>query len=448
MVDIVSAVFSAAKLLYSVVKAAQSNKKQLKRLGERVERLLRTIEPQLSRAHADHVVALTECLKDAVTHVGRFNKRNFLQRVVHARGDKDAIAKLNDRLSVCCNDLVLSLGVQNAGDVRALFNKLEDEQDAKEDMQVVLETVRDEAALKEGFEEYVTEVARQNPHQHDANLIRASALQKWNEDLNAAAVVGGGEDDEQLRAVRQSVRTFIQDQGKTVKRVPPTAAVGTTASSSGMASSDTVEDIRRIAFSDIMMLQKIGSGAFSDVFLGEWISRGVPVAVKRLKMASLSAETEQQFRAELRAMVGLSDAYTASVLGVCLEPCYCIVMELATDGSLEALIHGGGELSWSRKLQLAEDVCTCVHYLHTMAPRNEVILHEDLKPANFILCKGNRLKVCDFGMSATRRESATQTGVALNGGSVPYQAPEVLLGNVRLFCEGKMMRRRRMVMTR
>ena len=59
------------------------------------------------------------------------------------------------------------------------------------------------------------------------------------------------------------------------------------------------------------------------------------------------------------------------------------------------------------------------------------ILHRDLKPANLLVTRHLQVKIADFGLSMQRDSSLEEGGVGaveLNGGTVAYSAPEVLLG--------------------
>jgi serine/threonine-protein kinase len=70
-------------------------------------------------------------------------------------------------------------------------------------------------------------------------------------------------------------------------------------------------------------------------------------------------------------------------------------------------------------------LCAALDHAH-----EERIAHRDLKPANLMSVKSSgRLKVMDFGISATLSDTATRVSrVASSSGSPPYMSPQQMLG--------------------
>ena len=58
-------------------------------------------------------------------------------------------------------------------------------------------------------------------------------------------------------------------------------------------------------------------------------------------------------------------------------------------------------------------------YLHS-----EGVLHRDIKPSNVLIATSGHIKLADFGLSSTFMKQGLSFG-----GTLPYTAPEVLLGD-------------------
>jgi len=73
---------------------------------------------------------------------------------------------------------------------------------------------------------------------------------------------------------------------------------------------------------------------------------------------------------------------------------------------------------------MAKDVAQGMNWLHRSNPP---IIHRDLKPTNLLVDENWTVKICDFGLSAVRRqENITDNGIA--PGTPLWMSPEVLQG--------------------
>jgi serine/threonine protein kinase len=213
----------------------------------------------------------------------------------------------------------------------------------------------------------------------------------------------------------------------------------------------------------------LGTGSFAQVFSARW--RGTSVAVKRFEPSGLQyagargthssmapgtgvgggVETgtlhvgswwldndgeslDARLARELSLLSSLRHPHIVAVYGVVRRP-GMIVMELATGGSLAALLRHADlhALPWSKRREILMGVASGVEFLHACTPP---VIHLDLKSANIVLSEAPAWnpKVTDFGLSMFKqnretRKSDDRTAEAAPGGTVKYMAPEVARGD-------------------
>ncbi|CAI8048431.1 Probable serine/threonine-protein kinase SIS8 [Geodia barretti] len=175
-----------------------------------------------------------------------------------------------------------------------------------------------------------------------------------------------------------------------------------------------------VVYSEVVVQETLDRGAFGEVCRSTW--RGNDVAVKLFSTGRPTPETMEAFQREVYVMNCLRHPNVVLLLGACqTPPKLAIIMEYVAGGSLHQLVHVDKTvLSESQIASLATDICRGLQYLHSIN-----VLHRDLKSKNVLLtgpipCQA---KLCDFGLSRMRLESATMTG---NIGTVHWTAPEVL----------------------
>jgi len=104
-----------------------------------------------------------------------------------------------------------------------------------------------------------------------------------------------------------------------------------------------------------------------------------------------------------------------------------LVMDLV-EGRTSSQVIASTQLGQSELLDIAEQVLDALVVAHASG-----IVHRDLKPRNLLLDQRRRVRILDFGIARLMDDEAFRTVVTTHGmvwGSLEYQAPEQLTGNV------------------
>ncbi len=166
------------------------------------------------------------------------------------------------------------------------------------------------------------------------------------------------------------------------------------------------------------IIDRIGAGGMSDVYLAHDHSLNRQVAVKILKTEFAEDKNfVAKFRAEAQAAAGLEHPNIVNIYDVGSEGgLYFIVMEYVEGITLKTYISKKGRLSYNEALSIAIQVGRGIEAAH-----NKGIIHRDIKPQNIIISKEGNVKVMDFGIA---RAASSNTINADLMGSVHYASPE------------------------
>lgn len=196
----------------------------------------------------------------------------------------------------------------------------------------------------------------------------------------------------------------------------PIGYVNTGAPASLLASSTATlaGHTQELEFRDIILLEKIGKGAFGEVRKGTWF--GSTVAVKFF--SDHTAEAAEMFAKEVGLISSLKHPNIVSCYGACTSHGMdknCMVMEFVPS-SLTGLLRQG-PLDVLQVLSIAKGIACGMCYLH-----KQNIIHRDLKPSNILIDAHLTPKIADFGVSRASDGTQTMTGI----GTPLYMAPEML----------------------
>lgn len=184
---------------------------------------------------------------------------------------------------------------------------------------------------------------------------------------------------------------------------------------------DAQQTLRGIAVEErYTLLAEIGRGGMGIVYKAEDMQQHREVAIKVLPPnLAESEEHRTRFFREAQIIANLRHPHIVTILEI--NPFqHFIVMEYLSGGTLK---------QWKQRqnadgmaaLPLLLPVLDALHTVHQNG-----IVHRDLKPENLLLTADNALKLTDFGIAHITGATITHTGVHL--GTIPYMAPEQILG--------------------
>ena len=179
-----------------------------------------------------------------------------------------------------------------------------------------------------------------------------------------------------------------------------------------------------IDFDELKFLDRIGRGAYSEVYRGMY--RETDVAIKMIHGdITIAEESLAAFEKEVNILRRIRHPNVLQFMGACRQPPYlCIVSEFEPNGSLFKILHQKDTpLSLSDKVKLAMGTAVGMHYLHQNKP---TIVHGDLKSANILVRSDLHVRICDFGLS--RVNESTARFASPKFGTVEWCAPEILQG--------------------
>ncbi len=140
----------------------------------------------------------------------------------------------------------------------------------------------------------------------------------------------------------------------------------------------------------------VAEGGWSIVYKGVHSLLNLPVAIKMLKhnMAS-DKDHMEKFRNEARIIASLNHENIVKVYDI--ENLYrtvFIVMEHLDGVTLRHILENRLRLPFNRIINVLTQVCSGLDYAHKQG-----IVHQDVKPGNIFVQKGDRVKIVDFGLA-------------------------------------------------
>ncbi|KAF8343416.1 casein kinase I [Amanita rubescens] len=168
--------------------------------------------------------------------------------------------------------------------------------------------------------------------------------------------------------------------------------------------------------------KKIGSGSFSDIYVGVNIQLATQVAIK-FEPANSRHRLLKSEAYIYKALAGGVGVPTIHWYGTAECDCNAMVLDLLGP-SLEDLFNlCGRKFTLKTVLLLADQMITRIEFIHS---RN--FIHRDIKPDNFLIGIGmnqvNHVNIIDFGLAKRYRDPRTLT-------HIPYKDGKSFTGTAR-----------------
>ncbi|HEX3807620.1 MAG TPA: serine/threonine-protein kinase [Gaiellaceae bacterium] len=167
------------------------------------------------------------------------------------------------------------------------------------------------------------------------------------------------------------------------------------------------------------LIEPLGRGAMSAVWLAQDEELGRQVAVKTLAPSA----DRQRFEREARAAASLSHPNICSLYDYGeADGKPFMVLEYLQNGSLEDRLRAGKPLPDAETTRIATQVAAGLAHAHERG-----LVHRDLKPANILFDSEDRAKIADFGIARMGGTGTlTEAGTVL--GTASYISPEQAAG--------------------
>jgi serine/threonine-protein kinase len=163
--------------------------------------------------------------------------------------------------------------------------------------------------------------------------------------------------------------------------------------------------------------RKLGEGGFATVYQARDEIEGIKVALKLPHAHLLTGAALEDFRREVRMVAQLEHPNILPLRTAQFIGDHFVIVSALGLMTLEDRI--ARRLPIDLALDFARQMLAAVAYAHSQR-----IIHCDIKPDNFILFEGNRLRLTDFGVAKVAQRTLRASGA----GTLGYMAPEQAMG--------------------
>ncbi len=171
------------------------------------------------------------------------------------------------------------------------------------------------------------------------------------------------------------------------------------------------------------VLEKLGEGGFSAVYLGEDIQDGSKWAIKEYNISYADPQKNQtlmkQIHFEASILLKLSHYQLPRFKDYFREnDRHYLIMDFIDGKDLNTLINSSNkDIPEIQIIEWGIEIANLLHYLHSYHP--EPIIFRDLKPQNIMLTRDGEIKLIDFGISKPIDTATRTTAKAFSPGFSP-----------------------------
>lgn len=167
--------------------------------------------------------------------------------------------------------------------------------------------------------------------------------------------------------------------------------------------------------------RRIASGGFAEVWQARDTVEGIRVALKIPHKELMTKSALEGFRREVRLTARLDHPNILPIKTAEQVGSHFVIVYPMGEESLGERMRR--RLSTKKALSYVEQMIEAVAHAHANR-----IIHQDLKPENFIVFPGERLRLADFGIAKVQIRTISGSGT----GTVGYMAPEQAMGRPSL----------------
>ncbi|MCA9320668.1 MAG: serine/threonine protein kinase [Planctomycetes bacterium] len=170
------------------------------------------------------------------------------------------------------------------------------------------------------------------------------------------------------------------------------------------------------------ILQRLGTGGMSQVFLAEDKESGEEVALKVLKPHLARRTTAlERFRREAELLIRFDHANIVKGFRFLeSDGLQAVSMEAVPGRELLELIDEGGAFQEDAALYVVLQTARALTHMY-----DHGVVHRDVKPGNILITADNTVKLCDLGL-ASQGDEVAPDGTTV--GTVEYISPEQAMG--------------------
>ncbi len=170
------------------------------------------------------------------------------------------------------------------------------------------------------------------------------------------------------------------------------------------------------------IIEVVARGGMGLVYKAKHPNLKHQVIIKKLTIRGNKPVLER-FKREARVLLELQHANIVRMFDYFTEGSFhYIVLEFIDGMALDKLLKKAEKVSWQIALLIVRDSCKALQFAHSKG-----VIHRDVKPGNILISSKGEIKLADFGIASSEKDSEieediTQAGVTL--GTPAYMPPE------------------------